>query len=82
MVLICISLLTNDVDDFFMCYWGNIYSDPLFLLIDLFIFCFLGLTSWHVQVPRLGDKLELQLLDPWPTEATETQDAWPTGARD
>ena len=27
-----------------------------------FIFCFLGLHLWHMEVPRLGVKLELQLL--------------------
>ena len=27
-----------------------------------YFFCFLGLLPWHMQVPRLGVKLELQLL--------------------
>ena len=26
------------------------------------LFVFLGLQLWHMEVPRLGDKLELQLL--------------------
>ena len=26
------------------------------------LFCFLGLHLWHMEVPRLGIKLELQLL--------------------
>ena len=28
----------------------------------LFIFCFLGSRLWHMEVPRLGVKSELQLL--------------------
>ena len=47
---------------------------PVFLapLIYLFIFCFLGLHLWHMEVPRLGIKLELQLLAY--TTATAMQD--------
>ena len=36
------------------------------------LFCFLGLYLWHVEVPRLGVKLELQLLAY--TTATAMQD--------
>ena len=35
-------------------------------------FCFLGVHSWHVEVPRLGVESELQLLVY--TTATATQD--------
>ena len=34
----------------------------LLLFIYLFIFDFLGPHPWHMEVPRLGVKLELQLL--------------------
>ena len=27
-----------------------------------YLFCFLGLYLWHMEVPRLGDESELQLL--------------------
>ena len=40
-------------------------ADPANSLLKaaiLFIFCLLGLYSWHVEVPRLGVELELQLL--------------------
>ena len=36
----------------------NYYQFFFFLLV----FCFLGLNLWHVEVPRLGVKLELYLL--------------------
>ena len=40
--------------------------------ITLLFFCFLGLRSWHIQLPRLGVKLVLQL---WAYDtATATQD--------
>ena len=39
---------------------------------DFFFFCFLGLHPRHMEVPRLGVKLELQLLAY--TTATATQD--------
>ena len=35
-------------------------KDLIFFFI--FIFCFLGLHLWHMEVPRLGIELELQLL--------------------
>ena len=37
----------------------------MFLEIEslcLFIHCFLGLHLWHMEVPRLGAEMELQLL--------------------
>ena len=43
------------------------FSIPFF-----FFFCFLGLHVWHVEVPRLGFELELQLLAY--TTATAMQD--------
>ena len=33
-----------------------------FIHIYIYIYCFLGLRLWHMEVPRLGIKLELQLL--------------------
>ena len=42
------------------------------LFIYLFIFAFLGLHPWHVGVPRLGVRSELQL--PAYTTATTTRD--------
>ena len=38
-------------------------TDKLYLFIYLFIYVFLGPHTWHMEVPRLGIKLELQLLD-------------------
>ena len=43
-----------------------------FSFFFLFLFCFLGPHLWHMKVPRLGIKLELQLLAS--TTATATQD--------
>ena len=40
------------------------------LFIYLFIFCFLGPHLWHMEAPRLGVKLELQL----PAYTTATWD--------
>ena len=37
-------------------------SDAFYLFIYLFIFVFLGLYPQHIEIPRLGVKLELQLL--------------------
>ena len=42
----------------------------------IFFFCFLGLHLQHMEVPRLGVKLELQL--PAYTTATAMQDPPPT----
>ena len=33
-----------------------------FVFLFCFVFCFLGLHPWHVRVPKLGVKSELQLL--------------------
>ena len=38
----------------------------------LFVFCFLGSRVWHLEVPRLGVELELQL--PAYTAVTAMQD--------
>ena len=43
-----------------------------FCIVFFFFFCFLGLRLQHMEVPRLGVKLELQLLAY--TIATATQD--------
>ena len=37
---------------------GRNFQDFIYVLI----FVFLGPHPWHMEVPRLGDKLELQLL--------------------
>ena len=37
-------------------------SAKFFLFLFLFLFCFLGLCLQHMEVPRLGNKSELQLL--------------------
>ena len=34
----------------------------LFQILSFFFFVFLGLHLWHVEIPRLGVQLELQLL--------------------
>ena len=44
----------------------------MFILNFFFFFVFLGLHLWHMEVPRLGVKTELQL--PAYTTATETSD--------
>ena len=44
----------------------------LFLFYFSLVFCFLGPHLWHMEVPRRGVKLELQL--PAYTAATATQD--------
>ena len=74
-------------DCFTWCFWGHFPSlallpDAHFLIFFLFIlypppraplyFCFLGLHVWHMEVPRLGVKSELQL--PICTTATATRD--------
>ena len=41
-------------------------------MITFFCFCFLGLYLWHMEVPRLGAQLELQL--PVCTTATAARD--------
>ena len=38
--------------------WGCVFKGFLFF----FCFCFSGLHAWHMEVPRLGVQLELQLL--------------------
>ena len=43
-----------------------------FVLNFCFVFCFLGMHLWHMEVPRLGVELELQLLAY--ATATATQD--------
>ena len=43
-----------------------------YLFIFIFIFCFLELHLWHIKVPRLGVKSELELPDY--TTATATPD--------
>ena len=43
----------------------------LLLLLFYFAFCFLGPYSWHVEVPRLWVKLELQLLVYTTAKATQ-----------
>ena len=40
------------------------------VFVCLFVFCFLGLHLWHMEVPRLGVKMELHL----PAYATATGD--------
>ena len=48
-------------------------SKPTYIKSDLFVyFCFLGLHSQHMEIPRLGVESELQLLAY--TIATATQD--------
>ena len=45
------------------------------MILDIYIFClfvFLGPHPWHMEVPRLGDELELQ--PPAYTTATATWD--------
>ena len=51
---------------------GYFPSKEVLLLAFFFFFVFLGLHEWHMEVPRLGVKRELQL--PAYTTATATQD--------
>ena len=50
------------------------HGDPVTYtcIFQSFFFCFLGPHSWHMEVPRLGVELELQL--PGYATATETWD--------
>ena len=59
------------VVDLFPYYLFNVY---LFFFVCLFVFffCFLGPHLWHMEVPKLGVEMELQL--PAYTTATATQD--------
>ena len=43
-----------------------------FLFYSFFLFCFLGLQLWHMEIPRIGVESELQLLAY--TTATVMQD--------
>ena len=49
-----------------------LFSFMVFLLLFVCLFVFLGLHLWHIEVPRLGVQLELQLLAY--TRATAMQD--------
>ena len=52
-----------------------VITEILFIyLFNLFIYCFLGMHPWHMEVPRLVVELELQPL----AYATATPDPWPT----
>ena len=55
-------------------FWHVVFSFVFsgFFFCCLFVFCFLGPHSWHMEVPRLGVELELQLLAS--ATATATQD--------
>ena len=39
-----------------------VFCGSVFIYVFMYLFCFLGLHLWHMEVLRLGDKLELQLL--------------------
>ena len=52
--------------------WPNLVWDCFFFCFFFFCFCFLGLNPQHMEVPRLGDESELQLLIY--TTAAATQD--------
>ena len=78
-------LETGFVVSFFQLLHKNCLVAVLTLLKFFFFFffltvCFLGPHLWHMEVPRLGVELELQL----PVKATATADAgsrphlWPT----
>ena len=55
---------------------SSLSGSSLFLFLFLSVcFCFLGPLVWHMEVPRLGVKLELLL--PAYTTTTETQDQSP-----
>ena len=47
--------------DFFFMEFRNIETQIIFVCVFFFSFFFLGSYSWHMEVPRLGVKLELQL---------------------
>ena len=47
--------------------WRFLESAQIFIkgsntILSFLCFCFLGLNLWHMEVPRLGVQLELQLL--------------------
>ena len=48
----------------------QVYTHFIFLLVSFFLSFFLGPHLWHMEVPRLGFELELQL----PATATATWD--------
>ena len=52
--------------------WLKVLQFFFFFFWHLFIYLFLGLNSWHMEVPRLGVEWELQL--PAYTIATAMQD--------
>ena len=65
-VLICISLVMNDVECLFiylviicLSSWKNVYSGPSFIYIYRYIFFFAGPHLCNMEVPRLGVELEL-----------------------
>ena len=68
MIMICISLIINDVKCLFLCLLDICVEIAIFF----FFFKFLGLHLQHVEGPRLGVKLELKLLAY--VTATSTQD--------
>ena len=51
-------------------YFSQFFKYSFCLFVCLFVFCFLGPYSWHMEVPRLGVESELQL--PAYTTATAT----------
>ena len=56
-----------------MVYAHTLRCDKCFsVCLLVFIFCLLGLNLWHMKVPKLGVKLELQLAAY--ASATATQD--------
>ena len=64
LLAICVSSLENCLFKsilirLFCCSW---VAEVLYIFCTLF-FSFLGLHAWHIEVPRLGVKPELQLLD-------------------
>ena len=55
--------------------WGTFKDVPFFIIyLFIYLFRFLGLHLWHMDFPRLGVELELQLLDCAVATATATWD--------
>ena len=53
---------TKQVNITFTFFIPKQHQKLFFMFFSLFLPCFLGPHSWHMEVPRLGVKLELQLL--------------------
>ena len=54
--------MTKSMSEHLMIIYVSIFIINMHLTFLFFVFCFLGPHPWHMEVPRLGVQLELQLL--------------------